>query len=184
MTDSTIILKHTLTPGKAPTTSQLILGELAVNTYDGKIFLKTLKDGVESITTLSEAPSVSSVNGKIGDITLTTSDILEGTNLYYTDSLARSVISATGDLSYNNSTGEFSYTNPSPTITLTGDLSGSVTLTGLGNATLSTTIKSSGVAVVNGLANLPGGVNVGKLALDTSDDTLYIWSGSAWMIVG
>ena len=34
-----IILKRSATPGKVPTTSSLNIGEVAINTYDGKIFL-------------------------------------------------------------------------------------------------------------------------------------------------
>jgi hypothetical protein len=36
-----------------------------------------------------------------------TSDLSEGSNLYYTDARARTAVSASGDLSYNNSTGVF-----------------------------------------------------------------------------
>ena len=36
-----------------------------------------------------------------------TSDLSEGSNLYYTDARARASVSASGDLSYNNSTGVF-----------------------------------------------------------------------------
>jgi len=43
-----ILIKRDSTPGLAPTTSQLALGELAVNTYDGKIYLKK-DDGVASV---------------------------------------------------------------------------------------------------------------------------------------
>ena len=39
-----------------------------------------------------------------------TDEITEGSNLYYTDTRARQSISATGSLSYNNSTGVISYT--------------------------------------------------------------------------
>ena len=39
-----------------------------------------------------------------------TADLTEGTNLYYTDARARAAISASGDLSYNNSTGVMSFT--------------------------------------------------------------------------
>mgnify|MGYP000975199254 CR=1 FL=1 len=35
-----ILLRRNLTSGNVPTTSSLELGELAVNTADGKIFLK------------------------------------------------------------------------------------------------------------------------------------------------
>ncbi len=52
---------------------------------------------------------IKNVNGLTGTtITLTTSNITEGTNFYYLDSRARSSISATNPLSYNNSTGVIS----------------------------------------------------------------------------
>ena len=41
-----------------------------------------------------------------------TTDLSEGTNLYYTDTRARLAISAGGDLSYNSATGVISYTTP------------------------------------------------------------------------
>ena len=34
---NTIILKRSATPGKVPTTAQLALGEIAINTFDGLI---------------------------------------------------------------------------------------------------------------------------------------------------
>ena len=46
---STIKLRRSATSGAIPTTSQLALGELAMNTYDGKLFLKTNKSGTEEI---------------------------------------------------------------------------------------------------------------------------------------
>ncbi len=54
--------------------------------------------------------SVVSVNGFVGAVTLTTSNISEGTNLYFTDGRARSAISLTtsgnsGASTYNNGTG-------------------------------------------------------------------------------
>ena len=48
---STIKLKRSAQPGKIPTTTQLDLGELAINTYDGNIFIK--KEYVDPITTES-----------------------------------------------------------------------------------------------------------------------------------
>ena len=44
----TIQLKRSSVPGNVPTTAQLALGEIAVNTYDGKVFIKK-DDGVETI---------------------------------------------------------------------------------------------------------------------------------------
>ena len=46
---NTIKLRRSATSGAIPTTSQLALGELAMNTYDGKLFLKTDKSGTEEI---------------------------------------------------------------------------------------------------------------------------------------
>jgi hypothetical protein len=55
---------------------------------------------------------VTSVNTKVGDVTLNTTDVSEGSNLYYTDTRARTAISVTGNLNYNSSTGVISYTEP------------------------------------------------------------------------
>lgn len=48
-----IKLKRSSVPGKAPETNQLQLGELALNTYDGKLYTKTSANGVDSIVELS-----------------------------------------------------------------------------------------------------------------------------------
>lgn len=55
MVDITIQHKRSAQSGKAPTTSQLQLGELAVNTYDGDIYLKKNVDGVETVVTLKSS---------------------------------------------------------------------------------------------------------------------------------
>ena len=47
----TIKLKRSSTEGAEPTTSQLALGEVAINTFDGKMFIKK-NDGSESIVEL------------------------------------------------------------------------------------------------------------------------------------
>lgn len=46
----TILLKRSDIPGKVPATSDIILGELAVNTNDGKLYLKKEDDSIVSIT--------------------------------------------------------------------------------------------------------------------------------------
>lgn len=69
-----IKLKRSAVPGKAPATTDLQLGELAVNTYDGKLYLKK-NDGADSIVQIGPAtflrPSVRTVTG---NTTATTSD--------------------------------------------------------------------------------------------------------------
>ena len=51
------------------------------------------------------AGTLTSVNGKTGQVVLTTADIAENTNLYYTDARARGAFSVTGQGTYNASTG-------------------------------------------------------------------------------
>lgn len=66
----------------------------------------------------------------------TTSNLAEGTNLYFTTARARSAISASGSLSYNATTGVVSYTAPTlATVATTGayaDLSGKPTISTFG----------------------------------------------------
>jgi len=52
MADPIIRLKRSSTPGKIPLTSDLQLGELAVNTHDGKAYLKKDVGGVETVVNL------------------------------------------------------------------------------------------------------------------------------------
>jgi len=50
----TIKLKRSATQNAVPSTSSLALGELAINTYDGKLFIKKNVSGTESIVTIGE----------------------------------------------------------------------------------------------------------------------------------
>ena len=123
---NTIILKRSATPGKVPTTAQLALGEIAINTYDGLIYIKK-NDGTESIAQIG---GVTSVNGETGALTIDTGDVAENGNLYFTNARARAAISAGTGISYNSSTGAISTaqnlsTAGSPTfagLTLTGNV--------------------------------------------------------------
>ena len=62
---------------------------------------------------------VSSVNGQTGAVSLTTSNISEGSNLYYTDARVRSALSAGTGISYNSSTGIITNSAPDQTVALT-----------------------------------------------------------------
>ena len=123
---NTIILKRSATPGKVPTTAQLALGEIAINTYDGLLYIKK-DDGTPSVVQIG---GVTSVNGETGAVTLDSGDVTEGTNLYFTQARARSSLSAGTGISYNSSTGVISTTQNlstagSPTfagLTLTGGI--------------------------------------------------------------
>jgi hypothetical protein len=63
--------------------------------------------------------AVSSVNGQTGTVVLTTTDIGEGTNLYYTDARARASVSAGTGISYDSATGVITNSAPDQTVALT-----------------------------------------------------------------
>lgn len=50
---NTIRLKRSSTPSRIPTATDLVLGELAVNTYDGNIFMKQTVSGTDTILKFS-----------------------------------------------------------------------------------------------------------------------------------
>ena len=52
----TIKLKRSAVTGNVPTTAQLELGEVAINTYDGKLFIKK-DDGTASVIEVGSAPA-------------------------------------------------------------------------------------------------------------------------------
>ena len=65
---NTILLKRSAVAGKVPLTSDVPLGSLALNTYDGKLFTKKSVSGVESIVEIGGGASIS--DGDKGDITV------------------------------------------------------------------------------------------------------------------
>lgn len=65
---STIKIKRSSTSGSIPTISDLELGELAINTYDGKLFFKKddgTTESIESISSYSNSDLESYLNGSI-----------------------------------------------------------------------------------------------------------------------
>ena len=102
-----IILKRSSTAGKAPLVAQLALGEIAINTHDGKIYIKK-DDGVPAVV---EIGGVTSVNTQGGNVVLGTANIAEtGSNQYFTTARARASIVAGSGISYNSTTGSVSTT--------------------------------------------------------------------------
>jgi hypothetical protein len=49
--------KRSAVSGKVPATADLALGEIALNTYDGRIYLKKSVTGVESIVAIEQLPA-------------------------------------------------------------------------------------------------------------------------------
>lgn len=68
---NTIRLKRSTLAGKVPATTDLALGEIAINTTDGKLYLKK-SDGGEFIV---EVGPVTSVAGRTGAVTLAKADV-------------------------------------------------------------------------------------------------------------
>ena len=77
---NTIKIRRSATQGAVPTTSQLSLGELAINTYDGKLFLKK-DDGTESIVEVSGGSGGASDIGSLTDVTV--ASVSDGQFLQY-----------------------------------------------------------------------------------------------------
>ena len=63
--------------------------------------------------------AVTSVNGLVGTVVLTTTNIAEGTNEYFTQAKARTSISAGTGISYDNTTGVVTNAAPDQTVSLT-----------------------------------------------------------------
>ena len=66
-----IRMKRSAVAGKAPQTTDLELGELAVNTYDGRLYLRR-NDSTDAIL---EVGPIRSVAGKTGAVTLAKADV-------------------------------------------------------------------------------------------------------------
>lgn len=113
-----IRIKRSSVPGKVPDLENLALGELAINTYDGRLYTKqdtTSTGGVVSITQIGGA--------------LSTNSSLLGTGT------ALSPLSVV------------KWSSPI-TLTLTGDVTGSVSFDGSGNVSLSTSAIISDIVTV------------------------------------
>jgi hypothetical protein len=82
-----------------------LVGDWAV--FNGSVWQKV--DNTESVT---------SVNGQTGAVVLTTTNIAEGTNLYYTDARARGAVSAGTGISYVSGTGVITNSAPDQTVVL------------------------------------------------------------------
>ena len=93
--------------------------------------------------------SVTSVNGFIGAVVLSTTDIAEGTNLYYTDTRARNAISGGTGISYAPSTGIITNSAPDQTVALSNGTAISVTGT-YPNFTIANTAPDQTVALTDG----------------------------------
>lgn len=103
-----IKLKRSNVQGKAPTTADLELGELSVNTYDGRIYLKKDQDGTESITQIGSLvikdngviSNTATDNINFGVGLVVTTDEFNNTTVNVDDALSNvSTLNVSGDIS-------------------------------------------------------------------------------------
>lgn len=146
--------------------------------------------GVFTLDT-ANAATVAYVDQEVSDVNntingLTTTDISEGTNQYYTDARARSAVASGDDtLSYNSSTGVFtantstlalkSYVDSQVSASAQGlDVKGSVRVATTANITLSGTQTIDGVSLSAGDRVLVKDQSTG------SENGIYVVAAGAW----
>jgi len=111
-----------------------VIGDWAI--FNGSVWQKV--DNTDAVT---------SVNGQTGAVVLTTTNIAEGTNLYYTDVRARASNSAGTGISYDSATGVITNAAPDQTVVLTAGTGISTSGT-YPNFTITNTSSSLGGDVV------------------------------------
>ena len=140
---------------------------------------------------IDNTDAVNSVNGQTGTVVLTTTDIAEGTNEYFTTSRARTSISAGTGISYDNSTGVITNSSPS----LGGDVVGPSSATDNAIARFDTTtgklIQNSVVTVSDTgvIAGAPSISNINYVDFDTTYATTLTegqlgWDGNNTLGIG
>ena len=141
-------------------------GNINVN-YDDANALITISESLTT-TDIAEGDNLYYTDGRFDTrlATKDTGDVAEGGNLYYTDARARSAISVSGDLSYNSSTGEISFTNDAGDIESVGagdGLSGGGTTGAVSLAVDSTVVRTSGTQTIAGNKTLSGSTQIDAL---------------------
>lgn len=156
---NTLKIKRSSISGKVPLTTDLQLGELAVNTYDGKLFLKKDVGGVESIVDVSAGIDANSILTLLKTVDGSGSgldaDLVEGMHAVSTNTV-NSIVArdASGNFSAGTITaalsGNASTTTKlatARTISITGDVTGSVSFDGSADASITATIAANSVAL-------------------------------------
>ena len=150
--------KRSAVPAKVPAINDLALGELAINTYDGKLFLKK-DDGTQSIVEIGAgggggSGTVTSVSGtgSVSGLTLSGTVTTSG-SITLGGTLALTSGDITGGLGFTpyNATNPAGYTSNVGTVT---SVSGAGTVSGL---TLTGSITGSGSLTLGGTLSLTSG---------------------------
>lgn len=98
---------------------------------------------------IDQSNLVTSVNGQTGAVSLSSTNISEGTNLYYTDARARASVSAGTGISYSSATGVITNAAPDQTVALTAGTGISTTGT-YPNFTIANTAPDQTVTLTQG----------------------------------
>lgn len=182
----TIRLKRSAVAAKAPLTTNLALGELAINTYDGKLYFKKNVSGTETIIELANVGHVHAATditsgtistARLGSGTANSTTFLRGDNTWATVSGSGTVTSVAFSTGTTGLTVTGSPITSSGTITLAGTLavanggtgatSAATALTNLGAAADSAVVKLTGNQTIAGVKTFSSdgffnGVRVGK----------------------
>ena len=147
-----IILKRSALPGKVPDTGSLNIGEIAVNTYDGKVFIKRSGnvDSVETIVTTNSVTTGSITltrTGSFGELVIT-QDANISRDLYVTNDII-----GAGD------------------IDISGDITGS-------SALLSGSLTLSGSQTITNNLTVLGTVNARQFNISVISSSVLFQSGS------
>jgi len=145
-------------------------GDVAIRTDINESFILT--NNVPTVLgnwsqLLTPASSVTSVNGLIGTVTLTTSSIAEGTNLYYTTARAKADAIAAALTGFSNTTGG-SVTAGDSILTALGRLENRCALNDA-KLTGSDRVKIDGSVALTGALTFTGSANAGMVLSNLSD---------------
>ena len=160
-----IILKRSALPGKVPDTGSLNSGELAINTYDGKIFIKRAGnvDSIQSVLVTNSITTGSITLTQTGSFAelVTTQDGNIGRDLYVIrDIITNNDIDAGGDIS-----GSGLQVNDTLNITH-------------GNFSLSASTSITGAVGIDGDLTILGAVNARQFNINVISSSIIYQSGS------
>ena len=126
--------------------------------------------------------AVISVNGFTGAVSLTTSNISEGTNLYYTDARARGALSAGTGISYNSTTGVITNSAPDQTVSLTG--AGTTSISGTyPNFTITSNDQYVGTVTSVGITSTSAALTISNTPITSSGNIGVNFAGTSGQYV-
>jgi hypothetical protein len=125
---------------------------------------------------------VSSVNGQTGAVVLTTTNIAEGTNEYFTTARARTSVSAGTGISYDNGTGVITNSAPDQTVAISDGTGIDVTGT-YPNFTVTNTAPDQTVVLTGGTAISTSGTYPSFTVTNTAPDQIVGLTGAGTTVV-